>query len=121
MVVENFTAEKIIQDRIFSFMRKMILFCQERKIKPSIENFVSYKTDPNQYLPDSFNLLISEPSFLVLGNSRIFLAFYNSLDVDIKNTICDLRKIKKAQYNVMINKTTKNLIKKLLKKDYIFN
>ena len=113
-------ASKIIKKNALAFLRKVKVFCEEKKIDFSLRSFLHHKTDENQYLPDSYRLLLSNFPIMFLSNSKTFDEYYYGLDKDIRQDIILEDKIIKARAVVFADKDLNECLKKMLNTDYIY-
>lgn len=121
MMVRDFYLEKLDRD-IAKFHRKVYDFCIEKKIEPSFKNYFKYKSDAKQFLPDCFAHFIGggfPKEFFC--NSKTFAQFYYSIPRDFRSDILEESELQKFRRKTLFNPPLESMIKKKLKKDYIYN
>lgn len=96
-------------------------FCKKRKIKNSIRQFLIFKSDKNQYFPDSLRFLMAGiiPN-IIFANSKTCMNFYSTLDADVKREIFNYKTLKKYQAIAFVNDDVGKYINTILKKDYFW-
>ena len=113
---------RIWESRVKIFERDvMIPFCEKRGIEPTFENFVNFKEDEADFLPDSINLFFGRqvPEIIFL-NSKSFFRLLDSLknDRDIVQDILGTAVIPQVRTMTMVKKELKELVSDFLKEDF---
>lgn len=114
----------ITEDSSLTFIKKQIRndllyirsFCQQKKIKPSLKNFLEYK-ELNSSIPSCIYYFFGNnycKQFFF--NSKTFQKMYYSLPQDFKNDIGSIKTIQlltKTEYNI------EQYLKSILRNDFI--
>lgn len=108
-----------LSKEIIAFIKKVKFFCESKKIKVTIKNWLEYKTNPNQFLPDNINeiLGLNFPKYYLLTNID-FHNFLNSLPKDLKEDILLFLNIKQSKQFLLENLEIVDFLKSIQKKKY---
>jgi hypothetical protein len=102
--------------RIKNFNMTINTFCKEKGIPSSLNNALTYKA--NMGIGCFWKNLYVAPK-IYLANSKSFLAYRESLDIDFQNDIITNDEIFALQQETIKNKHIKEQLKKVMKYDFI--
>lgn len=111
----TFDRTELLQREINKFLKILIKFCEEKKIKKNFAVFLSHKTKSDQYLPDCYRYIFDCPNIL-LNSSKAYKDFYYSLDKDFQH---DLHRPNMKCLLIPGNKKIIKYVKTILGKDFI--
>lgn len=117
MKFTTFDRTELLQREINKFLKIVIQFCEEKEIKKNFAEFLIYKSNPKQYLPDSYKYLVDCPMIL-LNCSKRYKVFYNALDKDFQH---DLHRPNMKALFIPANKPIIEYVKTILGKDFILS
>lgn len=110
---------KIIKKDTRDWLIEMISFCEKKKLKPNIENFL--KIENANKIPSSIYLIFGNKNYkFYFFNSKKFISFYENLPKDFKNDIADYSEIRKIQLLTVSSEELNAYFNKILKKDYVW-
>ena len=93
--------DEIIKKETRDWIKEMVLYCENKKIKPTIDNFL--RAENSSGIPSSIYLIFGNKNYkFYFFNSKKFISFYENLPKDFKNDIATFEEIRKIQRSVVI-------------------
>lgn len=108
----------LIQKQVRKDLLYILSFCQQRKIKPSLKNFLEYKEKDSKIPSCIYFFMSNDFCHYFFYNSKKWNSFFYSLPIDFQKDIGNPKNIQlltKTEYNIEC------YLKSLLGKDFIGN
>ena len=110
----------IVKKEVRDFLKEMISFCDERKLSPTLDNFLSYSKNGSSMPECIYFLMGRKYSKYYLFNSKKFNSFFSKLPSDFKKDVASPNDLQKIKLLSLSDSSVSEYLKKILKEDYIW-
>jgi len=111
--------DALMMQRIEKFDSFVKDFCEQRGIDKNFISFLTHKTTPTQYVPDSYNSLYRAPLELLVS-SKSFKDFYDNLDEDFKQDLVPHDTYRSQFLTLATQQSIQKILKSYLKEDCVW-
>lgn len=117
IIMNRWTIEWILID-IDKSINIVNNYCEEKKIKKSIDNFLFYEYNNNTRVGNNYNKLFLLSYYYLVG-SKSFYQFYKKIDKDFKDDLLNKKEYMEYYTTIMNTPEIKNKLKEKLNDDFI--